>query len=66
MRMKEPTITKKALLKSVKDMPDTVVVEDIIERILLLSKIENGVAEAKAGKGSPIEAVEKRVRSWSK
>lgn len=66
MRPKEPTVTKKAVMKAVREMPERLPVDEIIERILLLSKIEEGLVEAKAGKGATIEAVERRVRSWSK
>ena len=66
MRMKDPAVSKKAVLKSLKELPERMAVEDIIERVLLLSKIEEGVTEAKAGKGASIDVVERRVRSWSK
>jgi len=35
-------ITKKKLLKSIKDLPDTFSVDEIIDRIILLQKIEIG------------------------
>ena len=63
MRIKEPTIKKKDVLET---LPENLLVEDLIERIILLSKIEQGMAEAKAGKGISIEAMQKKVRSWSK
>ena len=66
MRIKEPTIKKKDVLETMKSLPENLLVEDLIERIILLSKIEQGMAEAKAGKGISIEAMQKKVRSWSK
>ena len=41
------TITKKAPLKSVKALPDQVSVEDLVDCVLLLSKIERGERKAK-------------------
>ena len=66
MRINEPTIRKKDIIRSMKNLPENVLVDDLIERIILLSKIEQGMAEAKAGKGISIEAMQKKVRSWSK
>ena len=66
MRIKEPTIRKKDIIRSMKNLPENVLVDELIERIILLSKIEQGMAEAKAGKGISIEAMQKKVRSWSK
>ena len=43
------TITKKALLKSVKELPDQVSVEDLMDRVLLLSKIERGMEQSAKG-----------------
>ena len=50
-------IVKQALDK----MPDNATVEEVLERILLISQIEKGVAEADAGKTLSSEEVRKRL-----
>ena len=44
-------LVKKAVLKSIKDMPDYFSVDDAIERLIVLSKIENAQTEIKKGTG---------------
>ncbi len=66
MRIEEPRLTKKSVLKSMKDLPDDFTVDEIIDRILLLAKIERGMADAKAGRSISIDQLEKRMAKWSK
>ena len=52
----------KQLIKQALDkMPDDATVEEAMERILFLSKIEQGIAEADAGKTLSSEEVRKRL-----
>ncbi|MBX2971638.1 MAG: hypothetical protein KF797_00905 [Flavobacteriales bacterium] len=60
------TVTKKALLKSVREMPDRVSVEQLIDRLLLLSKIERGLEQSAKGEVYTTEEARKRLRKWSK
>lgn len=66
MRMKGPTVTRKALLRSVKELPEQVPVDDLIDHILVLSKIERGLDQS--AKGEVVSAAEARIglRKWSK
>lgn len=66
MRMKEPTVTRKALLRSVKELPEHVSVDEVIDRILLLSKIERGLAQSAKGEVVSTAEARKRLRKWSK
>ena len=66
MRMKEPVVTRKALLRSVKELPEQVPVDELIDRILLLSKIERGLAQSAKGEVVPTAEARKRLRKWSK
>ncbi len=66
MRDKGHTVTKKALLKSVREMPDEVSVEDLIDRVLLLSKIERGLEQSTKGEVYSTEEARKRLGKWSK
>jgi len=66
MRTKEHTVTRKALLRSVKELPEQVPVDELIDRILLLSKIERGLAQSANGKVVSTAEAHKRLRKWSK
>jgi len=65
MPMKEPTVTKKALLKSVEDLPERMPVDEVIDRILLLSKIERGLKQSAKGEVVSTAEARKRLRKWS-
>ena len=62
MSSKGRTVTKKALLKSVREMPDQVSVEELIDRVLLLSKIERGLEQSAKGEVLSTADARKRLR----
>jgi len=59
-------LVKKAVLKSIKDMPDYFSVDDAIERLIVLSKIENAQTEIKKGKGLTTSQGTKKLKKWLK
>ena len=59
-------LVKKAVLKSIKDMPDFFSVDDAIERLIVLSKIENAQTEIKEGKGLTTAQATKKLQKWLK
>jgi predicted transcriptional regulator len=52
---------KKLLKQALDQLPDDATVEEAMERLLFLSKIEVGIAEADAGKTLSHEEVRKRL-----
>ena len=64
------TITKGHIVKAVADLPEDATVEDAIERLLLLSKIEQGLGQAHRGEIIPHEEVKRRIEaqiaSWQR
>ena len=48
MQMSEPG-TKKKILKVVEQLPDDATIEEAIERLYFLAKVEKGIREADAG-----------------
>lgn len=52
---------KKKIVQIVKNLPDDATVEDAMERLYFLAKIEHGLAESQAGKGVSHEEVKKRL-----
>lgn len=56
--------TKEMVLQSVKQLPDNASIEDAMERLLLLAKIEKGIRQADAGKTVSHSQVKERMRKW--
>lgn len=59
-------ITKKQFLKSMQDLPNSFSVEEIIDRILLLQKIEIGIEESKSGKVNSDSESKIKLKKWLK
>jgi hypothetical protein len=67
MKAKATRLSKKSVLHTLKDLPDPFLAEDLIERILLLQKVERGLADVQAGRTkSQGEVKEALAQRWSK
>jgi predicted transcriptional regulator len=53
--------TKERVLEAVESLPADATIEDAMERLYFLAKIERGLAEADAGLGTSHEDVRKRL-----
>ena len=64
------TITKAHIVKAVADLPEDAGLEDAMERLLLLYKVEQGLEEARRGETLSRAEVERRMEermaSWRK
>ena len=58
--------TKELVLRAVKDLPDNALVEDAMERLLLLAKIERGIEQSDAGETISHDEVKQRLSKWLK
>ena len=54
------TTVKQQALNAVQALPDSATFEDVLERLLFISKVERGLAEADAGRLIPHEQVKAR------
>ncbi|MBX2980901.1 MAG: hypothetical protein KF905_16560 [Flavobacteriales bacterium] len=67
MRTKQSKLTKKGVLRTLREIPDTFHTEELIERLILLSKVEAGMADAKAGRTLRIEEMREHIQAkWAK
>ena len=57
------TISKGHIVKAVADLPEDATVDDAIERLLLLSKIEQGLEQAQRGETIPHAEVKRRIEA---
>lgn len=61
--MTEVTI-KEHMLKTIQELPDDATVEDAIDRLYLLYKVERGIAQADAGQKISQEEARRRMAQW--
>ncbi|MDP3775507.1 MAG: hypothetical protein Q8Q85_14705 [Gemmatimonadales bacterium] len=54
------TTVKQQALNAVQSLPDSATFEDVLERLLFISKVERGLAEADAGQLIPHEQIKAR------
>ena len=59
-------LTKDKVKELVDHMPEPFSVDDLVERVLLLRKIENARKEIENGEGIDWEDVKKEMDSWLK
>jgi predicted transcriptional regulator len=58
--------TKEKMIQMVQALPEDASVEDAMERLLLLAKVERGLRQANAGELIPHEKVKERMTKWLK
>lgn len=56
--------TKEKVLEAVKNLPENASVEDVVEHLLFLAKIERGVQQADAGNTLSHYQVKERMAKW--
>ena len=59
-------ITKKQIIKTIQELPDDASVEDAIERLFLLYKINRGIDQADAGQKVSQKEAKERMQKWLK
>ena len=57
---------KTQLLESIQDMPEEFSVDELMERLLILQKIEEGQQQIQAGQFYTEEEAEKKLEKWLK
>jgi predicted transcriptional regulator len=58
--------TKQKVLQAVNDLPDDASIEDAIQRLVLLAKIDRGIQQADAGQTVPHSQVREKMAKWLK
>ena len=58
--------TKQMVMQTVKRLPANASIEDAMEKLLFLAKIEKGIQQADEGKTIPHDRVKERMRKWLK
>ena len=56
--------TKEQMLKAIEDLPADATVDDAMERLYLLDKIERGIAQADSGQKVSQDEAHRRMARW--
>jgi len=56
--------TKEKVLQAVNNLPDDASIEDAMDRLLFLAKIERGLQQVDAGQTIPHSEVKERMAKW--
>lgn len=57
---------KEEILELMEQLPEDATIEDAIERLIILYKIQQGLEQLDKGEGIPQEEARKRIRQWLK
>ncbi len=58
--MPAPATTKERILEALRKLPADATVDDAIERLVFMARVEEGLGELDAGKGVPHKEVKRR------
>jgi predicted transcriptional regulator len=59
-------LTKAKIKKSIDSLPDNLTVDQVIDRIILLDKIEQGLKDVEEGKVFTTEEAKAKLNKWLK
>lgn len=59
-------ITRDKLMTSIADLPNEFSLDELLDRILLLQKIEAGLKQSKSGETYTTEEAKKKLGKWFK
>ena len=59
-------LTKDQIRKSLDQLPNSFTIDDLIERLMFIEKVEAGLDQAKNGKIIPQNKVKELINKWSK
>lgn len=64
MKKIKTMLTKVKLLQSIKDLPDKFTLDDLLDRIVLLQKIEIGLEQSQEGQTKSTEQSREKLKKW--
>jgi hypothetical protein len=59
-------IRKESAATAIREMPQEVELDDLIEKLIFIEKVEEGLKQVDEGKKIPLDEVKKIVREWRK
>lgn len=59
-------LTKKKLLLAIKEMPDQFTIEELLDHVLFVHKVEIGLSQADSGKTYSTAQAKSKLKKWLK
>ena len=59
-------LTKDKVQKSIENLPDTFTIDELIDRLIFMEKVEAGIKQSEQGKVVSNEDVKLMIEKWSK
>ncbi len=59
-------IHKAKLIETLDSLPDEFSIDDLVERLIVIQKVEEAKAQSQAGKKFSEEEAKSRIKKWSK
>ena len=59
-------MTKEAIIKVVNDLPNDFDMEELLDKLIFMAKVEKGIEQIKEGKVTSFEEVKRISKTWSK
>ncbi len=59
-------ISKEKLLKSLEEMPEKINIDDLLDKILLMQKIEEGILQSERGQVISHDSLKNEMTQWFK
>lgn len=57
-------LTKEKIISGIQKLPDTVTIDEVLDHIVLLEKIENGLEQADKGEVLTEEEMDEKIDKW--
>ena len=57
-------LTKEKIIFGIKNLPDSVTIDEVLDHIILLEKIENGLDQAINGQTLTEEEMDEKISKW--
>ena len=59
-------ISKKKLLESIKELPDSFSIDELLDRVMFLQKVEAGLAQSAKGETYSTREAKTKLKKWLK
>jgi predicted transcriptional regulator len=59
-------LTRDKVINSIKDLPDSFTIDELIDRLIFIEKVEQGLKQSEEDKVIPHDEVGKIIEKWSK
>jgi len=59
-------ISKKSVIQGLEKLPDQFSVDDLLDQLLLIEKVQNGLQQSKDNETVSTEEAKKRLKKWRK